>query len=305
MSKKVVIIGSNGLLGQTLVNKLYKHPDYNLYAMASGENRNSEVKELNYFEIDIADFKTIKLQLNLISPDFIINALAMTNVDTCEVDKKICDAVNVDFVKKLAVTSNEIGTHLIHISTDFIFDGVDGMYSENDTPYPINYYGLSKLKSEKAIQKNRTDYTILRTILVYGKVANMKRSNIVLWVKKSLENKEPIRVVNDQYRMPTFVGSLADACLLVMKKKAKGVFHISDKELLSIYDIALQIADFYNLPTSLITSIASSEFKQKAKRPPNTGFNLTKAIDRLGFKPLYFVEGLAQLQLDSQGNIND
>ena len=298
MRIKVVVIGSNGLLGQTLVNKLYKHSKYQLYAMASGENRNSKVAALNYFEIAITDFKSIKLQLNLIKPDFIINALAMTNVDVCEVEQTQCDVVNVSFVEQLARISFELGTHLIHISTDFIFDGVAGMYRENDTPNPINYYGLSKLKSEKVIQKTLIKYTILRTILVYGKVANMKSRNIVLWVKESLENKTLIRIVNDQFRMPTYVGSIADACVLAMEKQATGVYHISGNEYLSIYDLAVQIADFYNLPKELIQSIATSELSQKALRPPKTGFDLTKAIDELGFKPLNFAEGLAQFQND-------
>lgn len=298
MRIKVVVIGSNGLLGQTLVNKLYKHSKYQLYAMASGENRNSKVAALNYFEIAITDFKSIKLQLNLIKPDFIINALAMTNVDVCEVEQTQCDVVNVSFVEQLARISFELGVHLIHISTDFIFDGVAGMYRENDTPNPINYYGLSKLKSEKVIQKILIKYTILRTILVYGKVANMKSRNIVLWVKESLENKTLIRIVNDQFRMPTYVGSIADACVLAMEKQATGVYHISGNEYLSIYDLAVQIADFYNLPKELIQSIATSELSQKALRPPKTGFDLTKAIDELGFKPLNFAEGLAQFQND-------
>jgi dTDP-4-dehydrorhamnose reductase len=296
MSKKVVIIGSNGLLGQTLVNKLYNHPEYKLYAMASGENRNNQVPNLNYFTIDINDFNAIKIQLNLIEPDFIINALAMTNVDACEVDRKACDWVNVDFVEKIAHISSELNVHLIHISTDFIFDGETGSYVENDRPNPVNYYGLSKLRSEKLVQETLTKYTILRTILVYGKVDNMKRSNIVLWVKSALEKGELIRVINDQYRMPTYVENLADACLLAIQKKVFGVFHISDKEYLSILEIAYQIADFYQLPKKRIQSISTTQLNQRAERPPKTGFILDKAKKELGFVPLSFKEGLSFLQ---------
>ncbi len=298
MPIKVVVIGSNGLLGQTLVSKLYNNPEYSLYAMASGKNRNSKTPDLSYFEIDLADFKSVNIQLNLLEPDFIINALAMTNVDACETEKDVCDFVNVDFVEQLALLSYELAAHLIHISTDFIFDGVTGLYTEKDLPNPVNYYGFSKLKSEEKVQENLENHTILRTILVYGKVDNMKRSNIVLWVKESLEKGETIRIVDDQYRMPTYVGSLAEACVLTMEKKAKGVFHISGNELLSIYDIALQIADFYNLPKALIQPIKSKDFNQKAKRPPKTGFVLEKAVDTLGFRSLSFIEGLALFQND-------
>lgn len=293
MAKKVVIIGSNGLLGQTLVNKIYGQEVYKIYAMAAGKNRNSKATDLAYFEIDLPDFKTIKLQLNLIAPDYIVNALAMTNVDACELEKETCDAINVDFVKKLALVSKELGAKFIHVSTDFVFDGEKGhFYKESDIPNPVNYYGLSKLKAERAIQEITLNYILLRTILVYGKVDNMKRSNIVLWVKKSLENGESIRVINDQYRMPTYVGNLANACVAAMDRDVTGIFHISDKEYLSIYQIALQIADFYNLPKDLIHAISTSELGQKAKRPPKTGFVLDKAVNDLGYNPLSFIDGL-------------
>lgn len=296
MPIKVAVIGSNGLLGQTLVNKLHLNIDYTLYALAAGKNRNSKVPDLNYFKIDLVDFKSIKIQLNLLNPDFVINALAMTNVDACETEKEFCDLVNVSFVEELSNICSEINAHLIHISTDFIFDGDKGLYAEMDKQNPVNYYGHSKLASEKKVQEILENYTILRTILVYGKVANMKRSNIVLWVKKSLENGDAIQIVDDQFRMPTYVGSLADACLLVMNLKARGVFHIAGKDLLSIYDIAQQIADFYNLPKSLVQPIPTTKLKQKAKRPPKTGFVMEKAINQLGFQPLSFVEGLMLLE---------
>lgn len=296
MPIKIVVIGSNGLLGQTLVNKLIHNTDYSLYAMAAGENRNSAVSALNYFEIDLIDFKSIKIQLNLLEPDFVINALAMTNVDACETEQDLCDKINVTFVEQLADICHELEAHLIHISTDFIFDGNMGLYAETDTPNPVNYYGLSKLKSEKAVQEILKNFTILRTILVYGKVANMKRSNIVLWVKDSLEKGETSKLVNDQFRMPTYVGSLADACVLAIEKRAKGVFHISGSEQLSIFDLAIQIADFYKLPKSLIQPIASANLNQEAKRPPKTGFVLEKAIKKLGFRPLSFLEGLTMFQ---------
>ncbi len=298
MQKKVVIIGSNGLLGQSLVNRLHKDTSYKVYAMASGANRNSTVSDLNYLELSLSDISSLKIQLNLIEPDFIINAIAMTNVDACEVEQKACYDVNVRFVKDLAIITQELKAFLIHISTDFIFDGNgSGMYKETDKANPVNYYGLSKVKSEKVVIDNCTDYSILRTILVYGKVANMKRSNIVLWVKNALEKKEALTIVNDQYRMPTFVGSIVEACILTMEKRATGIYHISGNELLSIYEIALQVAAYYKLDKSLIRAIDSTELNQRAKRPAKTGFTLDMAIKKLGFKPLSLHEGLDRMNL--------
>lgn len=294
--KKIVVIGSNGLLGQTLVNKLIAHPEFQLYAMASGENRNTNASDLRYFSIDLQDFKTIRWQLNLIEPHFVINALAMTNVDACETQQDDCKRINADFVTALAEVCKELSTHLIHISTDFIFDGTEGFYTEDDTANPVNYYGWSKLWAENGIQESGVVYTILRTIVVYGKVEQMKRNNIVLWIKDSLEKGQSINLVDDQFRMPTYVGSLADACILVMQKQAVGIFNICGRDLLSIYDMGSQIADFYGLKKNLIQIVQTSSLTQPAKRPPKTGFLLEKAITKLGFKPLSLQEGLIKME---------
>lgn len=296
--KKVVVIGSNGLLGQTLVSSLLPHPYYKVYAMASGKNRNPMVDEERYYAIDIEDLKTIKWQLNLLEPDFVINALAMTHVDACEKEQKRCKRINTDFTAQLALVCKELESHLIHISTDFIFDGKEGFYTEEDSPNPVNYYGWSKLWAEEKVRQSGVVYTILRTIVVYGKVWNMKRNNIVLWVKESLENGKAITLVDDQLRMPTYVGNLAEACLLAMDKKAVGTFHISGKDLMSIYEMGKKIATFYNLDPTLIKIIPSEKLGQPAKRSPKTGFILDKAIEKLGYKPMSFEEGLQMLSED-------
>lgn len=295
-SQKVVIIGSNGLLGQTLVNKLAKSNHFEVFAMAHGTNRNKTATKVPYHNISIDDSKLIKNLLEEIAPDFVINALAMTNVDACEVEREKCYDINVRFVADLAQLCQSIDTFLIQISTDFIFDGNNGPYKETDTPNPVNYYGESKVLSEEVVRKYLEKYAILRTILVYGKVDGMKRSNILLWLKGTLAKGEKVRIVKDQFRMPTYVGSLADACILVMQKSATGVYHIADNEFLSIYEMALQIADFYNFPKELIAPISTKELSQQAKRPPKTGFDLSKAKNDLGFKPLAFKEALVRFE---------
>lgn len=298
-TQKVVVIGSNGLFGQTLVNKLVKNDHFEVFAMAHGANRNMNTTKFTYHEISIDNTIQIKNLLIKIAPDFVINALAMTNVDICELEKQKCFDVNVRFVEDLAQICQSIDSFLIHISTDFIFDGKNGPYKETDPPNPVNYYGESKVLAEEVVQKNLEKYAILRTILVYGKVDGMKRSNILLWLKEALAKGEKVTIVDDQYRMPTYVGSLADACILVMQKKATGIYHISDDEYLSIYEMALQIADFYSFPNELIQAFSTSELSQKAKRPPKTGFDLSKAKKDLGFKPLSLKEALTRFENDT------
>ncbi|MCG8748708.1 SDR family oxidoreductase [Tenacibaculum finnmarkense] len=294
--KKVVITGSNGLLGQSLVNLLLEEPQkYQVIGFSKGKNRSGRT-DFEYSSIDITDKKNLLKNLEEYQPDVIINTAAMTNVDACETNKTACDLLNIDVVDTLNFFSSANNTHLIHISTDFIFDGKKGFYKETDIPNPVNYYGISKLKAEQILTQSNIDYTILRTVLVYGKVFDMSRSNIVLWVKKSLEDKKEITIVNDQYRMPTYVDDLALACKLALDKKATGIFNISSNTLLSIYEIAQQIAVVFQLDKSLIKPIKTSELQQAATRPSKTGFNLKKTIEVLQFYPKSFQENLQKFK---------
>ncbi len=288
MKYKILITGSNGLLGQKLVNLFSIKDDFEVFALSRNKDKNETVKNYTYYNIDITNVKELTQLLNKIRPHYIINCAAMTNVDECEIEKEKCDLINVEAVKTLISCAKEHNSHLVHISTDFIFDGENGPYKEDDKPNPISHYGLSKLKSEELIIKAKIKYTILRTILVYGLVDNMPRNNIVLWIKSALENKQEVTIVDDQYRMPTFVDDLAQACLLSIQYNAYGVFHISSSELLSIYEITLQIASAFNLDTSFIKRISTSQLSQEAKRPPTTGFDLEKSNKILNFPILPF-----------------
>ncbi|WP_334058980.1 SDR family oxidoreductase [Polaribacter sp. P097] len=293
---KVVITGSNGLLGQSLLNLLLKENDkYDVYGFSRGVNRSGR-NDFQYISIDITNKSQLTEELLKIKPDYIINTAAMTQVDACENDKAKCDILNVEVVEWLAAICQELSAHLIHISTDFIFDGKKGWYKETDEPNPLSYYGLSKLKSEQVLEKSNINYTILRTILVYGKVFDMSRSNIVLWVKESLENKREITIVDDQYRTPTYVEDLALACKISMDKNATGIFNISSSELLSIFDIAKQVAAVFNLDDSYIKSISTATLNQTANRPIKTGFDLSKTNKELNFYPKTFKDDLQRFK---------
>ena len=294
--KKVIITGSNGLLGQSLLNLLLKNKDvYDVYGFSKGKNRSGR-EDFKYSSIDITNKILLTDAILKIKPDFIVNTAAMTNVDACEDAKETCNELNVLAVESLKDVSKKLKIHLIHISTDFIFDGKKGYYKESDIPNPLSYYGESKLKSEQVLLDSEIDFTILRTILVYGKVFDMSRSNIVLWVKEMLENNKEITIVDDQYRMPTYVEELALACKVVIDKKAKGIFNISSDKLLSVFEIAQEIAEVFNLSKDLIKPISTKTLNQKALRPAKTGFDLTKTNKELGFKTNSFTVDLQKFK---------
>ncbi len=290
---KILITGSNGLLGQKLLYKLRVDDAVELIATSKGANRFSIKDGYTYHSLDITNKTTINELIDAQKPDVVINTAAMTNVDLCEEEKAACDALNVNAVQYLADACSRIDAHLIHISTDFIFDGENGPYKEEDEPNPLSYYGFSKLKSEQLLYTHKVKWSILRTIIVFGVGENLSKGNIVLWAKGALEKAEPLNIIDDQFRAPTLAEDLADACILAAKKKAYGIYHASGKDIMSIYEIVERIAKYYGNTTENLNRISTETLNQKAGRPPRTGFILDKAEEVLGYNPHSFEECLA------------
>jgi len=293
--KKILITGSNGLLGQKLVHKLKNHSNFQLVATSIGENRIKDRNGYVYESMNIANRTEVLKLIEKHQPEVIINTAAMTNVDACEENQEKCWELNVTAVKYLIEAAQISNSHLIHLSTDFVFDGEAGPYKETDQPNPLSYYGKSKLASEKLLEESKIKWSIVRTIIVYGIVEDMSRSNIVLWAKAALEKKQKLTIVNDQFRSPTLAEDLADACILIAEKEKEGIFHISGKDFMSIVELVKRVAKHYQLDDSLIEEISSKSLNQAAKRPPKTGFILDKAYRELNYQPHSFEEGMQLL----------
>jgi len=281
------------LLGQKLVKLFMKKAGYEIHALSRGPNRIANQKGYLYYDVDLLDKKALTNILTQISPDVIIHTAAMTNVDACELHQEECDRMNIEVVANILEYCHTKDVYLVHLSTDFIFDGKKGtIYKEEDIADPVNYYGLSKWKSELMIRESNVPHAILRTILVYGLVDGNDRSNIVLWVKNSLENKKEINVVTDQLRMPTYAEDLAEACWLAVEKEARGVFNVSSNQLMSIYEIALAVADTFGLDKKLIHPVRTNALSLPANRPLSTGFDLNKSITEINLPSYSFIDRL-------------
>jgi dTDP-4-dehydrorhamnose reductase len=301
--KTILVTGSNGLVGQKLTDLILSTSNFELIATSKGENRHPQQTGYVYLDLDVCDETKVKKILKKYRPKAVIHTAAMTNVDTCETSQALCRALNVDVVKNLAQICKEIDSQLIHLSTDFIFDGEDGPYSELDKPNPLSFYGKTKLEAEEILKASSCHWVILRTIIIYGIVKDLSRSNIVLWAKAALEKGMPIDVVTDQWRMPTLAEDIASCCLLAIEQQARGIYHVSGKDMMSIFELVEQVADFWQLDKSLIRPIVSISLNQAAKRPKRTGFVLDKSMNNLGYRPHSFKEGLAIVdsQLQAQG----
>ncbi|MHA4896722.1 SDR family oxidoreductase [Pedobacter sp. PWIIR3] len=290
--KTILVTGSNGLLGQKITEQLLQTKQFGLIATSKGANRYPVKEGYTYAEMDILNAEQVRTVIERFKPDAIIHTAAMTNVDTSEAQPELARKLNVEAVKTFASIAEEHNIQLIHLSTDFIFDGADGPYDELAPGCPLSHYGKTKLEGEEVIKNTPCRWAIIRTILVYGIVSDMSRSNIVLWAKGALEKGEPIKVVNDQWRMPTLAEDLATGCLLAVEKNAYGVFNISGKDMMTVSELVGHVADYWKLDKSIITEVSSESLNQTAKRPVKTGFILDKAINELGYQPRSFKEGL-------------
>ena len=293
--KKILITGSNGLLGQKLIDLYLKNNDVKLIATARGINRYAIKDGYEYATMDITSFEQVQEVVKKYKPHCIINTAAMTNVDQCEEDMVGAENLNIKAVSHLIEAANQVDAHFIQLSTDFIFDGKAGPYKEDDQPNPLSFYGNTKLEAEKIIRAKSNKWSIIRTVLVYGIVHDMSRSNIVLWAKNALEKGQPLKIVDDQFRSPTLAEDLAIGCQLVEQKEAEGIYNISGKDQMSIVSLVERVADYFKLDKSSIERVSSSTLNQPAKRPPITGFDLEKSVKELGYNPHSFEEGIELL----------
>lgn len=305
---KILITGSNGLTGQKLVDALRNDPDVELIATSIGGDRSPDPLGPLYRSMDITSAVEVDRVFDEVRPDAVVHTAALTNVDACTLDPEACRVRNVTATEHLVRAAERVGCHFIHLSTDFVFDGADGPYREEDTPAPLSVYGQSKLDSERVVMEGGlARWAIARTIIVYGVTADMSRSNVVLWAKKALENGQPIRVVDDQWRMPTLAEDLADGCIRIAKRGATGIYHLSGPEGMSILELVYRVGAFFGLDTSVVTPVKSDSLGQPAMRPPRTGFIIDKARRDLGYAPHSLEEGLAVVReqlvaLEAQGS---
>lgn len=294
---KILVTGANGLLGQHLVRQLVDEGKFTIHASGKGPSRLSygEKNGVIYHELDITDFKASQNLVEKISPHIIIHAAAITQPNDCATDKTRCWKTNVGATRTLLRAAHKTKSYFIYISTDFVFDGEDGPYDEHAVPNPVNDYGESKLLAEEMVEMSNLHWAIVRTVLVYGGKVPGGRPNFIQWVKDKLIAGEQIKVVDDQLRTPTYVEDLAKGIVLVLMKHAKGVYHISGKDLCTPYQLAIMVANLSGLDTSLIERVTGDVFKEPARRPLKTGFIITKAVKELGYVPVKLEEGVKKV----------
>ncbi|MGZ5287007.1 MAG: SDR family oxidoreductase [Flavisolibacter sp.] len=287
----VLVTGANGFVAHYLVQLLLQQ-NYRVIATGRGPCRLPFTH--NHFQYECMDFtdkEEVELVLDKYLPDVIIHCGAMSAPDACDQDRETAHLVNVTGTENLLQKASQISSFFVYLSTDFVFDGHTGMYSEEDPTGPVNYYGHTKLMGEYSVKKYLHDWAIIRTVLVYGKPL-LNRQNLVTNTANALQLKKPLKIFDDQVRTPTYVEDLAGALVTLVEKKCRGIYHVSGDDVLTPYQMAIQTAKFLSLDASLITRVEAHEWEQPAARPLKTGFNISKARKDLDYNPISFEEGL-------------
>lgn len=288
MKDKILVIGS-GLLGRAF----FQTPSEKyIFFLAYRNNPLQSVAKT--FKLDITNSKEVEKTLSTIKPDCIINTAAFTNVDLCEKERAEAEKVNIEGPLNISEAANNVKAKLIHISTDFVFDGKKGNYSEEDKPNPLSWYGRTKLEGEEKIAEKCKDFIIARTSVLYG--WNSQKKNFATWVVDSLKKQERISLFSDQYTSPTYAPNLAESLLASYEKDLSGLFHASGSERIDRFDFGMKIAEIFSLDKSLISKIKTAELSQIAERPKDSSLNISKFENGAGIKMLNVKEGLMRMK---------
>ena len=299
--KKICVTGGNGLLGTKLLATACKK--YRIISIDLQESSLFQCNGLEYIQGDITNRDVIISQIVRARPDCVIHTAAFTNVDGCEKEKDKAWKVNVDGAENIALACRDLKIKMIHISTDYVFDGRNGPYTETDKTNPISFYGKTKLESEKRISDILEDFVITRTMVLYGYSPGV-RMNFVTWLIDKLRNKEKVKIVTDQYGTPTLADDLARAVIVLFEKDGRGLYNTAGSELINRYDFALRIAEIFDLDSSLIEKTTSDYLKQPAPRPLRSGLRVDKIRIEMGvdFSPVR--EGLLKMKKQMESGLS-
>lgn len=291
----VLITGANGLLGQWLL-RVFRE-DYEVHALGLQAQPRLPGGHFQYHAGDITDREFLRNLAQAIMPQFIINAAAFTDVDGSETQRELCWKVNVTGVENLVYAARKIHARLIHVSTDYVFDGKAGPYREEDRPNPLGFYARAKLAGENVLLRGDANFAIARTMVLYGSGLAI-RPNFATWLIKQLGENKAVRIVDDQFGNPTLASELAQALRILAESGQRGIYHLSGSEVCDRCTFAVKIAEVFGLDAGLIQPIKTADLQQAAPRPLRSGFDITKAVRELQVNMSNVVAGLNKFKTE-------
>jgi len=283
---KILVTGASGLLGHKVAQLALKkgHEVYAIYkehAISLGTS----------IELDLTDRERLLKVISKRKPNAVIHTAAYTDVDSCEINRDLAWKVNAEATKHLAIASASIGSHLTYVSTDYVFDGEKGLYTEEDNPNPISYYGYTKLKGEDFFKEHATEWCVARASVIYG-WGLPHNQNFATWLINNLNQGKEVKVLRDQYVSPTLNTNLAEMLLEIAERKIIGILHTAGATKVSRHEFALKLAEVFKLDTNLVKPAKMNEISWRAKRPKDSSLNVYKALTLLNQKPLKLIQAL-------------
>ncbi len=279
---KILTIGGTGMLGASLMLVETSHKMNGTYF---GEKPQSK----NMVELNIVDEDWVNKIIRKFNPDAIIHTAAITNVDICEQKPDYARKVHVHGTKNLVQIAKEMDIYFLYISTDSVFDGSKGNYSENDKPNPLNIYAKTKYDGENVVL-NYSNSSIIRTN-IYG-YNWLPKNSIAEWILDTLMKNKTINLFRDVFFSPILVNNLTEALIEIVERNLTGIYHIACPEGVSKLNFGRKLAKIYELNEELINPISISELNLKAPRPLNPTLNCSKIQRKIKTKLLNVREGL-------------
>jgi len=285
-SQKVIVTGSTGLLGRSLVKVLKdRHDVVRMSRQAAGGH--------NEIAVDIVQEHETVESIVKVGPHVVVHAAAQTNVDQCETERALARRINVEGTANVAEGCARARARLIFISTDYVFDGTRGNYGEDDQPNPINFYGLTKLEAERIVATASSSFLIVRTGVLYG--WHPSRLNFATWTLNGLSEHQQLRVAKDHINSPTFADNLAEAIGIAIERRIEGLLHVAGSQRISRFDFALKIAKRFNLDEGLLVPVEMQDLKWIARRPRDSSLRVGKAEKELGIALFGVDRGLQEM----------
>jgi len=279
---KVLVIGSHGMLGRDFVNRLSNLSDQ--------KNPDNEVIAVDREHVDISHGEDTSKFITQVKPDVIVNCAAFSNVDACETQISEAFAVNATGARNVALAGKQTGTKVIHVSTDYVFDGMKNEpYIETDKPHPISVYGKSKLEGELVVQEIGGNYVIIRTAWLFGPF----RKNFVTAMRELGRKNRSVSVVTDQHGSPTYTADLSDAIRTAISKDLRGIYHVTNAGTCSRYEWARKIFELTGNQVSVIP-LKTADYKRAARVPQNSSLDCTKYTTTTGQKMRPWQEALKE-----------
>lgn len=295
---KIVVTGANGFTGQHVAQYLASK-GFQVFALSRGEARLANHDLIHYHSCELTNVSSVNAIINQIKPDWIIHIAAMSKPDECNNDRKNCLLNNVQATIHLGEAATKHHSRFIYFSTDFIF-GENGPHGEDDIAGPLNFYGESKLQAENWVKQHVQRPVIVRPVFIYGPELPGSRPSFIQWVQKQLLQEKSIKVVNDQKRTPTYVFDICQGLEKIIVGDHEGIFHLAGAEIITPYEMAVEVANCLLLNTQLIEAVDSNTFPEPVKRAKQSGLKIERARTILNYKPHSFAEGVRKSLLADQ-----